>query len=300
MAGRQPIDPILPVPPVAGSLLQSVGAVPGPWQTGVIFESRAWVNYGWPDCVPVWEACHSETLNDKPVGASLPVPDDSEGVLDVQTLPACVLVAFDPFTVYTPVSDVSVQPDRATRLNAEARAAHEAILSRAIAAVLVGAPIVYGSTSEPFCVGDNDIDLPAAATVAEAGTWSPKQALALLLDNFAGVMLTTGGAMIHVPPAALPELISNGIVAQVGQRYVGPLGCIVIADAGYRSLGEATGTMYVSGPVEVSTGPEVVVDGSEFDDARLNQFSLIVEQRAIYRFDPRAVFSVAYTIGAAT
>lgn len=285
MGNRAPIAPILPVDPGAGSLLQSAAAVPGDWATGVCFESRQWAQFTWPDCVPEWEACASATLSDKPLGSSDVFPD-------------CDQFCFDPFTVYTPISEISVQPDLAGRLQAEVRDVHDALLSATIAKVLAGLDTMSGHTNElPFCFdSDLNLTLASADSALGGGARAPLTAMALLLHAYALEMGTTGGAMLHVSPVVLPFLIGHGVVAQVGQKFIGPGGLIVVADAGYAGIGSATAsTAYVTGPVEVSVGSPVTVPGSTFDDARLNQWAYVVEQRAIYRFEPRSVFSVGVT-----
>lgn len=305
---RLPIAPILRVPPAAGSLLQSVSAVPGDWRSGVCFTSRAWANYGWPDCVPDWEACNSVTLADKPVGSGFSADDSSGTTGDLRVGPACELVCFDPFTVYTPVTEESVTPDDIGRLTSEARAAHEAMLSYAVAKVLAGGGpgagdgIVFGHAAlHPFCIEDNDVDLETAAGAALDVALNPKNALAALLHWYGCTERSSGGAMLHAPLALLPGLIADGVVAQVGNRYIGPAGVVVVADAGYCDMSAAgadhaaTGFLYISGPVEVSTGGPTVINGAEFEDARMNQWALLIEERVIYRFDPRSVARVGYT-----
>lgn len=280
---RQPIQPILLVPPAAGSLLQSAGSFPaGDWQSGVAFEQREWFAQAWPDCVPDWETCTEETLTDKPVGSSDVIPD-------------CEQWAFDPFTVYTPISEISVQPDLAQRLGAQIRAMHDVLFSSVVAKVLAGCTdSVYGSMSGPLCI-DTGVNptLPSSDT-SLAVTVAPETALALLWAAYAAEMGTTGGAMLHVHPVVLPYLVSKALVAQVGQRYQGPGGLLVVADAGYDCLGatDLSTTAYITGPVEVAYDAAKVVPGSELLDARLNQWAMLVEQRAIYRFDPRSVFSL--------
>lgn len=285
MANRAPIAPLLPVDPVAGSLLQSAGAVPGDWSTGVCFETREWFQATWPDCVPDWEDCSDTTLMEKPIGSG-------------DTWPECDEICFDPFTIYTPISEISVQPDLAARLSAEVRAAHEALLSGTIAKVLAGLDTLNGHSGElPFCVdtGLNET-LASADTLLSGGPRAPLTAAAMLLHAYAREMGTTGGAMLHVNPVVLPFLVAHGFVAQVGQRFVGPGGVIVVADAGYANgASNTTSVMYVSGPVEVSVGTPVTIPGSDFDDARLNQWAYLIEQRAIYRFEPRSVFSLGVT-----
>lgn len=286
MANRAPIAPLLLEDPVAGSLLQSIsGAVPGDWRTGVCFETRPWVQLTWPDCVPDWEDCNSATLLDKPVGSGDVYPD-------------CDDVCFDPFTVYTPVSEISVQPNLAQRLSSEVDDVHDALLSGTIAKVFAGLGTINGGGSLlPFCV-DSGLNptLLGVDQVVPGGPRAPTTAFAVLLQAYAAEMGTTGGATFHVAPVVLPFLVAHGVVAQQGLRYVSVGGATVVADAGYAGLSASpytTSTMFVTGPVEVSLGRKIAVPGSQFDDARLNQWAYLVEQRAIYRFEPRSVFSIA-------
>lgn len=284
MANRQPIAPILPVAPVAGSLLQSVSAVPGDWSTGVAFESRSWVQLTWPDCVSDWETCAEETLLDKPVGSG-------------ESYPECDAVAFDPFTIYTPITEISTQPDLARRLQSEVEAVHDALLSATIAKVLVGLPTMNGGAGLPFCV-DSGLNptLDGVDTTIAGGPRAPLTALAMLLDAYADEMGTTGGAVVHVAPVVLPFLVAHGIVARTGNRFIGPFGEVIVADAGYAGIGtNLLSTAYISGPVEVSHGSRQVIAGSELSDARLNEWALLVEERAIFRFEPRSVFSIGVT-----
>jgi hypothetical protein len=284
MAPRAPIAPLLPVAPDAGSLLQSVGAVPGEWRTGVAFESRDWVQFTWPDCVPDWESCTEETLVEKPIGSS-------------DVFPECEQIGFDPFTIYTPVSEVSAQPDLARRLITEVGEVHATLLSATIAKVLTGQDTLHGVSSQlPFCTDENvNETLDSAASTIAGGPRAPLTAFAMLLHAYALEMGTTGGAMVHVPPVVLPFLIAHGIVAQVGHRFFGPGGSIIVADAGYAGISASpftTATAWISGPVEVSVSGPVTIPGSEFADARLNQWAYVVEERAIYRFEPRSVFAI--------
>lgn len=259
--------------------------MPGDWKTGVCFETREWFQATWPDCVSDWEDCVSATLADKPIGSG-------------DTWPECDEICFDPFTIYTPISEISVQPDLASELTGQVGDVHDALISGTIAKVLAGLDTMNGHPGEaPFCIDSGlNYTLSGADTPLGGGARAPLTAVALLLHAYALEMGTTGGAMLHVSPVVLPFLVGHGFVAQVGNRFIGPGGVIVVADAGYAGIGSATSsTAYVTGPVQVSTAAPVTIPGSTFDDARLNQWAFLIEQRAIYRFDPRGVFSVVVT-----
>lgn len=296
----QALSELIPPPPVAGSLLQSAGTLAGEWRSGVSMPAHQWVDSVWPDCVGDWEAAWTAevgttVLADKPLSSS-------------SAYPTCETWHFDPFTIYTPLSEVEVQPDLARRLSADAQKAHESRFSAAIARALYNPEDIGGLPYLPPFIQDTDRNPTLGYANNVAGTYDPVAAYAMLLALYAGRAGTTGGAMVHVSPVVLPYLLSNSVVVAAGQRYVGGGGVIVVADAGY-PMGEVArdvindsfgtnepllpeSTMFVTGPVEVAYDSARTIDGGMVADTRWNQWALLIEQRAIFRFDPFYAYGV--------
>lgn len=306
MAGPyQPLPEILPPAPAAGSLLQSVGTIAGEWRSGVSMAARAWTNYEWPDCADDWEISWTAKVGNT-VLADKPIKGDA---------PACTVWYFDPFTVYTPLSGIEVPPDMARRLAADAQRAHDSMFSSAVARALWN-PKERGTTPylPPF---RQEATLnPTLGYGAKVSTTvlDPAASMAALFSAYATAAGTTAGATFHVSPVVLPYLLQSTLVNHTGQRYLGPAGSIVVADAGYPSgeiprdvVNDTFATpvplapeswMFVTGPVEVAYDTARTVDGGQVADARWNQWALLIEQRAIFRFDPRLAFGAQVCVPA--
>jgi hypothetical protein len=308
MAGPyQPLAEILPPAPAAGSLLQSAGTIAGEWKSGVSMPAHDWTNSEWPDCVDDWETSWSgrqgtTTLPDKPLSSSSAYPN-------------CETWYFDPFTVYTPLSEVEVQPDLARRLANDAQRAHEMMFSRAVARALWNPEQWEIFDYLPPFIQDTDRN-PTLGFAEASGLplLDPLSAFSALFSLYALEVGTTAGMMFHVAPVVLPYLLHNAIVKQTGQRYIGPGDSIIVADAGYPTgqvprdiVDDSFGSpepsnpeswMFVTGPVEVAYDTARTIDGGAVSDTRWNQWALLIEQRAIFRFDPRTAFGTLVCVPA--
>lgn len=330
----QPLPPIRLEKPLVGSFLDSLPRLPVPerasgggpeWGSGVTSPRYSGIDPGaWPGA-----SCFAGFGDDWATltGSELDlcVPEQKLNTAGG----GCVIDKFDPFIVYhyfdasaingddTPPG---VNPESADRARSMVDNWLDAQFSAAVArAFYRGAPedglVVDGANRNPI-PRTSAADLNAV--MGSATPIHPDAAIANLLGSYYGCRLA-GGAVLHVPPLILPYLIRNGIVSQVGTRYMGPGGVVVVSDPGQPSgpadscdgdfdtydpeyLGTTLATpvesgsawCFVTGPVEVSySEPKVMLDEAEqVYDVRLNRWLYVVERRAIFRWDPSCCFAV--------
>lgn len=319
-----PLPAIDLVKPLAGTFLGSLTPMPvgeDVWRDGVALPSFVGNEPGgWPGA-----PCFSDYESD---WATL--LEDSAFVLDdkAQTFASCDNWVFDPFTIYH-LLDSSLgggggtSPEQQDRFIGYAENWMDVQASAGIArAFYRGAPsdgLVVGAA------GRNPIPRTAAvdltALMGTPAAVSPETAVANLLSAYYGCAFA-GGAVLHVPPLILPFLISKGIVAQVGQRFLGPGGVVVVSDPGmpsnrelfsdgstsdsvdfpgssiggnYDLAAEGQAWAFVTGGVYVATGAiqtPLTAAGQVFD-VRQNRWLYVLEQRAIFAWDPECSFAVA-------
>lgn len=304
--------------PLAGTFLDSTDRMPigeSEWRSGVSLPSFTNIDPGaWPgaSCLSSYESDWSD------VNEQTTELDDK-----AQTTDDCSIVLFDPFIVYHMLDSVTgASPDQESRFRGYGANWIDVQLSAGIARAF------YRGAPEDGIVVDGDLRNPiprVAATdlTAEMGTPAsvhPELAISQLLAAYAACTFA-GGAVLHVPPLVLPFLIAHGAVSQVGQRFLGPGGVVVISDPGMPSNRElfsdgsgsdstAFGTnsiganyetgdneawMFVTGPVFASAGElrEPLSGPSEIFDIRRNRWVHLWEQPAIFMYDPACAFAVA-------
>ena len=276
----QPMAPILPTAPEV-SLITSAHRLPAPdladaFATGLTFRDDF--------CLPVggWPRCPDEDQLTE--GKIEPAEQDCP--------------EFQPWTVYVPVVIESGGPTSVAELFTSARKALPAKFAYAVARELwTGA--VSGSES----LQSTAVDVSASAAMGAA------QAASVLIGNFRDA--TRGSqAWLHVPEAVMYQLYRDSFVTRVGDHLVTPAGDYVVPGPGYPSddgeWGPANSSgfdaatddevfMYVTGPVELGVGEirDDMTSGAfpSGSFARMNRATLYVEQDAILRFPPCAVFS---------
>lgn len=276
----QILSPILPTAPEV-SIVTSARRIPAnelsdAFAGGISFTDSFCLGvYGWPRCP------------DEPtLDAGKEAPD----------APECP--EFLPWTIYVPVVLERNSPDAIAETFNAARKALPAKLPSA-----VGTELWTGAISGSESLQSAAVDVSATSAMGAA------QAASVLVGNFRDA---TGGsqAWLHVPEAVMYQLYRDNYVVRRGDQLVTPTGDIVVPGPGYPSYegawgpagspgpGEATADevfMYVTGPVELGFGEVTddmtsgLVSAGTF--ARLNRSTLYVEQDAIFRFPPCAVFS---------
>jgi hypothetical protein len=135
-----------------------------------------------------------------------------------------------------------------------------------------------------------------AGDVSATGPVHPLTAMSILLANYSGCT-AFGGAVIHVPPVFLAFMMAQGAVKQIGDVYMGPMGCMVapLQAEGFWATGgggAVTGTMYVTGPVEYDTGPITIplTNQQARWDRRENGFYIEAQRLVIARADDVCTF----------
>lgn len=311
--------------PTAGTFLGSLPPLPVAediWGGGVAAPSFSGVAPGaWPgsDCVATYESDWSDFL-----GETGPYVQEDKG----STFNDCETDTFDPFFVTQLIDadtvanggdnpSAGVSDDQADRFRGYGDNWMDAQLSAGVARAFY-----RGAPTDGLVVVDNQrnpiprmraVNLTAAMNTPAAV--SPETAIANLLGAYYGCRLA-GGAILHVPPLILPFLVSKGMVSRVGQRFYGPGGEVVVSDPGmpsgkaiYRDaedsfdlggslsafgLSDGEAYCFVTGGVEVSVGaPMPLSDAERFYDVRRNRWTYLVEQRAIFRWDPACCFASA-------
>lgn len=199
---------------------------------------------------------------------------------------------FYPYTVYVPYAcDWVTDPEQ---YRAEAIAAGEAVTAWNMARELW--------TAETDT--DNPSLMSSASDVSAAGAVHPVTAVGTLLEAYENCA-QSGGAVLHIPTAAVVSLIAHGVVKQNGDIYYGPNGSVVSPGPGYPTDASGTGPAaadagagnvwsYVTGPVEFDTTPvEVPLTNDEaYFDRRRNRYEVTAQRMVIHRFDPTCVFAV--------
>lgn len=330
----QPLPAIPFEKPLAGTFLGSVPPLPVPqfpgpgggpaWGGGVAVPSFYGVDPGgWPGapCLSDYESDWAENYADEFT------QDDK-----ASTTTECQVNRFDPFIVYHLIDDATLgwgaAPEQQQRLIGHAQNWIDAQVSAGVAqAFYRGAP-VDGIVTGAVTLDDGGERNPIPRTFSTdltllmdtPATVHPTTAVANLLAAYYGCR-QAGGAILHVPPLILPFLIAHGVVAQVGQRFLGPGGVVVISDPGMPSNrellfdgttsdavaypGSAIGTqvdvgagecwMFVTGPIQASVGELRVPLDSEAQifGVRQNRWMYVVEQQAIFAWDPACCFATA-------
>lgn len=333
----QPL-PALPFEkPLAGTFLGSVPPLPVPqfpgsgggpaWGGGVALPSFLDVDPGgWPGapCVAEYE--------DRWIAVGEEAYEQPDKAI---TTTGAQLHTFDPFIVYHLLDDIaggcsglSSTPDQQDRFEGYVRNWMDVQASAGVAQAFyrgapadglvtgesVGADGIYRNPTLRTYATDLTADMGTPASV------HPVTAVANLLAAYYGCK-QAGGAVLHVPPLILPFLIAHGVVAQVGQRFLGPGGVVVISDPGMPSgrdllfdgvasdsaawpgsnigtnfeIGDGECWMFVSGPVQASVGElREPLDGqAQVFDVRQNRWMYVLEQAAIFVWDPACAFAVA-------
>lgn len=148
----------------------------------------------------------------------------------------------------------------------------------------------------------------AAVDVSASSPTSAKIAASTLIGNYRDATLGSQ-AWLHVPDGLLHQL--DDFVERKGDRLLTKTGDVVVPGPGYPSNdgnwgpeGAATGAddawMYVTGPVELAVGHVYELGSGTTPTgsfARMNRHVLYVEQDAIFRFPPCAVFAVKVNKG---
>ena len=127
--------------------------------------------------------------------------------------------------------------------------------------------------SNPLPVGASGSGLNPVAAIASVENY--------LCDRLGGAI-----GMVHVPVVALTYLVSHDIVTRVGDRYLTPMGHIVVPGCGYDGL-QPDGTaapagsapVYATSLVHVKTGPILVFpDSPNVVDWRANNIEAYAER----------------------
>lgn len=297
----QPIEAIPSTAPQP-NLLTSTRRVPGEWKSGVSFRDTGIRTRGaWPYAAG---AGHDDKVLFEAVGPQLP--------------------AFLPVMLYVPLECDSVTARAEAELLAELADEIEAVSAMQLARIMAGSvsagPTLAEWAVDPACglAQNPTLSQPYPGhTFAEAGDDTstqnvvvgtagdhPVAAFSTLLAEYTARTLK-GGATIHVPVRLLPHLTGNGVVRRQGDVYVGDMDSVVIPHA--ELVGPAAGDdgvpdpagagnawMYATGPVEASVGDARVLPeaGQRWRHmGRLNQWSVVVERLAIYRFNPSVVLA---------
>lgn len=327
-----PLPAIKATEPLAGTFLGSVDPLPVPetdWKSGVALPSFVGaVPGGWPGapCLTDYEDDWSTVLGGE--REAFVLGDKA------QTYSDCENWIFDPFTIYhmldtqgavgiSGASSVGISSDQEARFRGYLDNWMAVQSSAGVArAFYRGAPgdglVIDPANMRNPIPRTNAIDL--TAQMATPAAVSPETAFANLSAAYYGCALN-GGAVMHVPPLILPFLISKGLVAQVGTRFLGPGGMVVISDPGMPSNRELfsdssasdstsfpqnniglnyeveTGEcwMFVTGGIRASVGPITApLDGAaQIFDVRVNRWMYVLEQRAIFAWDPDCCFAAA-------
>lgn len=322
-----PLTAIKATEPLAGTFLGSVDSLPipetgeGGWMSGVALPSFVGAEPGgWPGapCQADYESDWSDVL-------------DGSFTLDgkAQTFSSCDNWVFDPFTIFHMLDsnaiaglNTGVSDEQAARFRGYLDNWMAVQSSAGVArAFYRGAPqdgLVIGATGRNPIPRTNAVDL--TAQMATPAAVSPETAFANLSAAYYGCALS-GGAVMHVPPLILPFLISKGLVAQVGTRFLGPRGMVVISDPGMPSnrelfsdgagsdssdypgnsigatfeTGDSECWMFITGGIMASVGAimKPLGDEGQVFDVRLNRWMYVLEQRGIFAWDPDCCFAVA-------
>lgn len=323
-----PLSAIKATEPLAGTFLGSTDPLPipetgeGGWMSGVALPSFIGAEPGgWPgapcqaDYEDDWSTIFEETvtLTDK-----------------AQTFEACENYVFDPFTIFHMLDSNAAQGATNPGVSRDQEARFRGYLDNWMAvqssagvarAFYRGAPqdgLVVGATNRNPIPRTAAVDLTAAMGTPAAV--SPETAFANLSAAYYDCSFG-GGAVMHVPPLILPFLISKGLVAQVGTRFLGPRGMVVISDPGMPSnrelFSDGSGSdstdypanniglnyettegqcwMFITGGILASVGAVTAPLGDEGQifDVRLNRWMYVLEQRAIFAWDPDCCFAAA-------
>jgi hypothetical protein len=311
----QPLPPIPLVQPLVGTFIESTARLPVPenppagggasWGGGVASPSYQPDPGAWPGaaCLAGFESDASAAFSE-----TVTISDKADTGGD------CTIWKFDPFIVYEFIEAEQQSPDAQDRARPMVDNWLDAQFSAAVArAFYRGAPIdglVVDIASQRNPIPRTQaVDL--TSVMGTPTGVAPETVVANLLAAYYGCRFA-GGAVLHIPPLILPYLVSKGLVAQVGSRYLGPGGVVVISDPGMPSastletipgssltygLDTAAGESwcFVTGPVECSySDPVVMLDGMEqVYDVRQNRWVYVVERRAIFRWDPECCFAAA-------
>lgn len=289
-AGTQPIAGIVPKGP-GPSLLTVAGRFPAGtnWSSGISFRQTHCFAGGF------WALC--------PAGDDEKPEPDGGGT-----------ASFYPFTGLVPAGcDWVLQENAEARFDPENRDQLEAasawFMSRELWTGATNADNQYASPSlqapEP---GETD-EFPAANIIS--GPLGPVEAIGRLLAAYhEGTKV--GGAVLHIPDALIPSLLTDGTISVNGQVLgVGGLASVSPGPGypsgagtfGPKTAGSPNGLaaaadqvwMFISGPVEAEMGPitrEPDNPEARWFNRRTNQYYVVAERQMIYRFDPCAVWAV--------
>lgn len=201
---------------------------------------------------------------------------------------------FKPWTIYVPV--VCSGKVNAEELFNSARKSLDAKRPYAVAKELW-----TGEWSGSDSLQSTAVDIGGGSAVP------PHTAVQVLIQAF---QEATGGskAFVHVPQMMMSDLYVNMTCTRVGDRLLTPTGDVIIPGPGYPvgpgdsgpagsdPIDPAQAWIYVTGPVELAFG-EITDDMTSGTMpagtfARLNKYTLYVEQDAIFRFPTCSVFAM--------
>lgn len=210
---------------------------------------------------------------------------------------------FYPFAWAIPVGCDFTHPNF-ERLNQIAEEDVVAATAHAVSTQLwTGASNLGQSTDSP--------SLRTAALVLGGTSASPLtlvEGLASLAEWYNYFTRAGGGAILHIPNALLPSLMSQQLVTVNGAQMIGPAGELVSRGPGYTfDEGPANTTteaneswIYISGPIDLRLGtpldpanPQGITGPLEGTaNPRRNENSVIRTRRAIFTFDTQTVLAI--------
>lgn len=212
--------------------------------------------------------------------ASITTSDCPQPPADKSPTAALALRCSTPFTVYTePVCSTVGYVDRAEKTavsaltSGEARAVEREFWTGEFGTrphLAINSAGATGATGTDGCINQT------AATVVTGGVMAAVEGLALLEEALGACYGNEG--VIHMTPATLTALVTNGTIRQDGPRLRSPSGHLVAAGAGYPGTAPdgttpgggvrwmyATGAVYARrGPIETKAAtPREIVDRSK-------------------------------------
>jgi hypothetical protein len=210
---------------------------------------------------------------------------------------------FYPFSWAVPVGCDFSHPNF-ERLNQIAEEDVVAATAHAVSTQLwTGASNAGQSTDSP--------SLPTAAFVLGGTSAEPVtlvEGLSSLAEWYNYFTRAGGGAILHIPNALIPSLMSQQLVTVNGAQMIGPAGELVSRGPGYGFSYGPDGTetasgeswIYISGPIDLRLGtpldpanPQSIAGPLEGTaNPRRNENSVIRTRRAIFTFDTGTVLAI--------
>jgi hypothetical protein len=114
------------------------------------------------------------------------------------------------------------------------------------------------------------------------------------IEDAAGDLARGGGVFIHMRPYQFTLLVHEQILSFDGQRWITPMGSVVVPGRGYAGTGPAGQQptedeewIYATAPVEVRIGELLVIDNpKDVVERSTNDVVLIAERKLLASFDP--------------